>query len=1452
MKTIPYLIVIFITCIFANELNGCATCIEAPINGSECVACAPDGWSIYENTPDICNGGATWTIFCDLDSYDGGGIAAIGAAPGYFESIIYTFDDLVVNATYYIGFEAYKCIGDGTLEVTIGDEEYSYTLGDEWEQLIYCFVAESDEIDIIFESTAESSVTFNMVDYLPCSYVETLDSECAGTVAVDIEEDEMTVCPGEEFIVTTTIDPYTGSEIIFWESDPPEGLDYLDDSDPLEPVFLLPDNGDFEGEVFTFFINVDDGTCTGIDEIEITVTPSLTPEFDDLILCANGTPDDLPVESEDGFLGFWDGPTPFEDYQDEVVTFTFFIDPNQDNCLESAEYDIYIENIDIAEFSFPLVYCSNDSSLIIFPELSDNLLIGEWSEGDFIPHELPIGFTNFVFTPDEDDHPCNLPLSIEIEIIPDQVLSFGIPDNFCAGDTFSFPPFSAEEIRGEWMYANLDSFQIAGSYENVFLPFNTDCGESYVHRFEVIDLNVPPIVTDPSLCDSSDGKIEFDSMLDLEYSIDMGVTWQTEGGFLDLEAGLYQVIYRYNEGGICPDTLELTLNGGDSPSISDIVISDDTDCLSDNGEAIIIGGTTGEYEYSIDGGLTWQEEDRFNELPEGQYSLLVRYITDPSCTSEYPFVIDGVLSPMIENILTDDITDCNIEDGVIQILATGDNLEYSIDGGVTFSLSNVFEDLSTGTYQIVVQGVGQNCDVSGEATIIGPELPEADIVSQSPTSCVVNDGVISFDSDRLGELEFSIDGGLSWQAEADFTELGAGGYSIMYRLINSPGCEASLSAQLISPDLPEVEDILITDNSNCSSPNGEINIVISQNDVEYSIDGGTSWSSNTVFANLEGGTYEVQVRVITNPDCVYSQIVNLEDYELPVINDITVLAVSDCGADDGTIAIEALGSNLQYSIDNGSIWQSSNIFENLSPDDYLVSVSVEGGTDCIVSQTVTIGGLTPPDLNALVLNDASACVTNNGEVLLESDFIPVTDIEFSIDGMMWQDDGNFDDLISGNYSAYVRLKDSPSCLNQTPFSIQIEPEELTGISIVSLDPSDCDIDDGQIEISNSNSLLNLEYSIDNTNWRSDNIFSNLVEGTYICYIRLVDSPLCTYEQTVELVSPDCPCSDYELSATSDPVLCELELGSILVDLKQDENIVWDDGSTDYLQIDLNSGWYSFTIIYQDGLCSHRDSVFVDEIDRIEFLLESFPSDCEGDDNGFVEIVDITGGDGNYNFSLDGMVYQGQSGFYDLSPGQYEMYITDETGCQSNEQFVIHLGAEEIDVILPESLSIAEGETITLNPLINGETIDSFIWSPADYIIDPSELIVEAQPLEDITYTLTVYYGDGCVHTRTISVDVSSRPEELYIPNVIDLRDTRNSVFFISARSDFRGTINSMAIYDRWGNKVFFKENPEINNPDNGWNPSGEYRVIQGVYVYLVEYETNSKLKQSIGSVTVIR
>jgi gliding motility-associated-like protein len=82
-------------------------------------------------------------------------------------------------------------------------------------------------------------------------------------------------------------------------------------------------------------------------------------------------------------------------------------------------------------------------------------------------------------------------------------------------------------------------------------------------------------------------------------------------------------------------------------------------------------------------------------------------------------------------------------------------------------------------------------------------------------------------------------------------------------------------------------------------------------------------------------------------------------------------------------------------------------------------------------------------------------------------------------------------------------------------------------------------------------------------------------------------------------------------------------------------------------------------------------------------------------------------------------------------------------------------------------------------------------------------------------------------------------QNFFIPNTFSPNgDGVNDVFYLRGSGLFR--INSLMIFNRWGEVVFEKKNLSINDPSGGWD--GIYKGKKAnpdVYIYQVEIVCNN-------------
>jgi|GEM_PF-1230289 len=93
-------------------------------------------------------------------------------------------------------------------------------------------------------------------------------------------------------------------------------------------------------------------------------------------------------------------------------------------------------------------------------------------------------------------------------------------------------------------------------------------------------------------------------------------------------------------------------------------------------------------------------------------------------------------------------------------------------------------------------------------------------------------------------------------------------------------------------------------------------------------------------------------------------------------------------------------------------------------------------------------------------------------------------------------------------------------------------------------------------------------------------------------------------------------------------------------------------------------------IQDENGCATRRSVYAKVLDPIRVeRVDSIPDRCEGD--GQIQLINITGGGGEYKFSINGAPAQQNSDFIQLEGGQeYKIQIRDQYGCTLERKVVL--------------------------------------------------------------------------------------------------------------------------------------------------------------------------------------
>ncbi len=175
-----------------------------------------------------------------------------------------------------------------------------------------------------------------------------------------------------------------------------------------------------------------------------------------------------------------------------------------------------------------------------------------------------------------------------------------------------------------------------------------------------------------------------------------------------------------------------------------------------------------------------------------------------------------------------------------------------------------------------------------------------------------------------------------------------------------------------------------------------------------------------------------------------------------------------------------------------------------------------------------------------------------------------------------------------------------------------------------------------------------------------------------------------------------------------------------------------------------------------------------------------------------------------------------------------------------------------DAILNRDTLIYLGGSVDIN--ISNTCATSFSWSPSAGVAPPvqAEAVITPTNVGQQVYQLRFYDDNSaCVATDTIRINVVDPSgldcNKVYLPNAFTPNsDGINETYGIS--NPYAIELISFEIFDRWGGRVFFTDDP-FGRWDGSYN--GE-PVNPGVMLWRVRYKCDGVERTAAGSVTILR
>jgi gliding motility-associated-like protein len=826
-------------------------------------------------------------------------------------------------------------------------------------------------------------------------------------------------------------------------------------------------------------------------------------------------------------------------------------------------------------------------------------------------------------------------------------------------------------------------------------------------------------------------------------------SWSNGANSKDLTAvaaGNYTVTIKDFNG--CSSTLPAFTITEPTP-ISSIGAKTDVVCNGTSTGAINITSATGgvgPYTYSWSNGITTQNNIN---IPAGNYTVT---ITDASsCTLKMSFVISEP-SPIVSTASTSNVTCNGAMDGSITITnPIGGTAPYSYvwnNGATTQNLPNVI----AGNYSLIITD-SKGCTKSiGPITISEPASISSSGTTTDPTCNGSSSGSIVLNTPIGGTLPYTY----AWSNGAttqNLTNVIAGTYTVI--ITDKKGCSNPVPISFTLNNGTSIIGTATASPANlCSGASTTITASINPSYTPapspYSFNGGVTFQNSATFsiAHIVGDT-TVTVVVKDINGCLSNPIL-VAITTNKIAGGLSISKAISCfGSNDGELTMNITGSSVGYLYSiNGSAFQSSNVFSNLSKGTY--TVVIDDGKVCKSSYTIT---LTEPSLLTIgikkIIDNNPCLATNNGSILVTTNG-GNTGKQFTITPSgVSQTDSLFTNLAGNTYTIVVT--DSKGCSANVNATIN-QPKPIS-ISSMNTPISCTNPLSGAIDVSVTGGVTPFTYLWNNGSTNQD--LMNLTAGTY--KVVVTDSKNCKDSLTVIInpaptvigtatASPAIVCSGQStvITAVIDPSFtAAANAYSFNGGLTYQSSSSFPIAS---IQADT-----TVTIIIKDvNGCISNPIVVTIKTSKINASVDvSKKISCVGATDGALTVT-VSGPSTGFTYALNGGTPQTSPLFSNLSKGSYTLVIDDGSACKSSYTSILvdpaplTIGIKSITNVSPCAGGNNGSIAVTAN---GGSPIYSFTLTPGGTSQSDStftNLIVA-------NYSIVVTDAKGCSATTVASI-----------------------------------------------------------------------------------------------------
>ncbi len=747
-----------------------------------------------------------------------------------------------------------------------------------------------------------------------------------------------------------------------------------------------------------------------------------------------------------------------------------------------------------------------------------------------------------------------------------------------------------------------------------------------------------------------------------QYSKD-GTNFQAAATLTGLSVGANQVFTVKDAKG-CIKTITTSISQPAAALGITLANKNNLNCFQDNTGNIEVSASNGtpNYQFSKDG-TTYQTATIFSGLSAGNYSISAK--DGNNCTTTLTVVLTqpnqlgGTITPT-PNLCNGDNT------GKIDITASGGTTpyQYSKDAGANYQNTSLFSGLTANSYSLKIKD-SKNCVFSQTITVSQPTVLTASAAVSQQVSCFSGSDAIVTATGGGGTTpyQYSKDNGTTYQIGAAFSGLPIGSYTVITK--DGNGCTKTTNSVTVTQPTDFILSIASKTDVKCfNGSDGVVTLAGTGGTATYTYaNGNGAFQTGATFNGLIAGGYTLSAKDAKGCLKTISSTILQPTDLVPTATQSQ--PVSCKGGNNGILTASVMGGttspSYQYSIDNGTTYQTATNFSGLTAGNY--TLTVKDGNACIKNATsITV---TEPTAVSLVptISPVLCFGGNTGTINLTAGG-GVGNFSYNIGAMAYQNSPAFTGLTAGNYA--LSVKDGNGCIKTINTTVG-QPTDLI-VSLAINKQVSCFAGADAIVIGSANGgTTAYQYSKDGTTYQAANSFSGLPLGSYQLTIKdgngcIKQTNTVNVTQPTNIVLSVASLSNVKCLNGSDAVVTVSGTGGTGAYTYANGNGSFQTSPT---FSGLSAGSYTF-IIKDANACLKNLSVAVSQpAQAFTFAISSQTNlSCYQNTSGSLN-VQGAGGTSPYYFSLDNSTFQTSTVFNGLSALTYTVYAKDANNCVFN-------------------------------------------------------------------------------------------------------------------------------------------------------------------------------------------